>query len=235
MLRRQGRRFAEWHRCFCNPRSRVVLANLRDLLGHCGDVDASVRASADDLVRNYGKGGLPCVQQAIAEAKLGLMENLLSESTEISQEVSTRVMTCSYHIRHVVRVLEKPQRQKWVSLLVRVLLGQQSCPKRLISDLELLWRADDDPSRSYAEAEQQLRAFRTNASKDTRKGVGLSCTAEDGCTTKRSGCTCARCIPTPPLPPCPLAPPSNLNQEASPGLTLQSPQTSSQSQLGCKA
>ena len=150
---------------------RIVLANLRDLLGHCGDVDASVRASADHLVRNYGKGGLPCVQQAIAEAMLGLMENLLSGSTQISQEVSTRVMKCSYHIRHVARVLEKPQRQKWVSLLVRVLLGQQSCPKRLISDLELLWRADDDPGRSYAEAEQQLRAFRTNASKETRKDV----------------------------------------------------------------
>ncbi|CAE7525715.1 unnamed protein product [Symbiodinium natans] len=50
---------------------RIVLANLRDLLGHCGDVDASVRASADHLVRIYGTGGWPCARQAIAEAMLG--------------------------------------------------------------------------------------------------------------------------------------------------------------------
>ena len=141
---------------------RIVVANLRDLLERCGDVDAAVRKAAHYIVRSYGRGGLPCVQQLIAEAMLGLMESVLQESTEISQEVWTEVRMCSRHLENVVRRLEKPQRQRWVSLLVRVLLSRQPFvdPKALFSDLQLLWRADDDPGRSYAEAEQQMISAR---------------------------------------------------------------------------
>ena len=143
---------------------RIVVANLRDLFEHCGDVDASVRKAAHHIVLNYGRGGLPCVQQLIAEAMLGLTENVLQESTEISQEVWTEVSMCSCHLENVMRALEKPQRQRWVSLLVRVLLSRQPFvdPNALFSDFQLLWRADDDPRRSFA-ARHRKRAYMLSA------------------------------------------------------------------------
>ena len=162
---------AKWTHFAESDARRIVFANLRDLLGRCSDVDESVRTSAHHIVHNYAAGGLHCVQQVIAEAMLGLMENLLTESAEISEEASTKVQQCSGNLSCVLRALEKPQRQKWVSLLVRVLLGQTSCPKWLINDLKLLWRADDDPGRSYAEAEQQLTLLLKNASADTRSDL----------------------------------------------------------------
>ena len=154
---------ARWTHFADSDARRIVLANLRHLLGRCSDVSASVRKAAHHIVRNYGLGGLHWVRQVIAEAMLGRMENLLEESTEISEEASTQVMQCSAHLELILRALEKPQRQKWVSMLVRVLVGQKSCPKTLINDLKLLWRADDDPGRSYAEAERQLVALARDA------------------------------------------------------------------------
>ncbi|CAE7040829.1 unnamed protein product [Symbiodinium natans] len=152
-------------------RADIVIENLRDLLECCCDVDASVRKAAHHIVTNYVRGGLPWVQQVIAEAMLGRMENLWVD--EISQPALVQLWRCSKHLEDVVRALDKPQRQRWVSLLVRVLLSRQPCldPKILISDLKLLWRADDDPRRSYAEAEQQLRAYMKSASKDRQGDV----------------------------------------------------------------
>ena len=115
---------------------RIVVANLRDLLERCCDVDASVRKAAHHIVTNYVRGGLPWVQQVIAEAMLGRMENLWVD--EISQAALAQLWRCSSHLGDVVRALDRPQRQRWVSLLVRVLLSRQSCldPKILISDLK---------------------------------------------------------------------------------------------------
>eukprot|EP00439_Symbiodinium_sp_Y106_P020257 s4263_g2.t1 len=149
----------------------IVCPNLRDLLRHCADEDASVRTSAHRVVRSYGKGGLPFVRQMIADAMLTLMGHVLSESTGISQATLPQVMQCTRHLDNVVRALAKPQRQQWVSLLVKALeslRGHESHPETLtlISDLKLLWRADDDPSRSYAEAEQQLKALMKKANAD---------------------------------------------------------------------
>ncbi|CAE7304058.1 unnamed protein product, partial [Symbiodinium necroappetens] len=147
----------------------IVCPNLRDLLRHCADEDASMRTSAHYIVRNYGKGGLRFVQQMIADAMLTLMENLLSESTGMSQATLTQVMQCTGHLDNVVRTLAKPQRQRWVSLLVKALeslRGHESETLTLIADLKLLWRADDDPCRAYAEAEQQLTALKKQANKD---------------------------------------------------------------------
>ena len=76
-------------------------------------------------------------------AMLGLM-NLLNESTEISQEVWTQATLCLPHLQNVVRAMEKPRRQKWVSLLVRILISGQSLPKMLITDLKLLKSARKD-------------------------------------------------------------------------------------------
>ena len=64
----------------------VVSADLRDLLVHCCDTDKSVRSAAHHVGSNYALGGLRFVQQRIAEAMLGRVEDLLPESTEISEE-----------------------------------------------------------------------------------------------------------------------------------------------------
>ena len=157
--------FAESDAC------QIFSANLRDLLRHCSDEDVSVRRSAHHIVLNYGKGGLPIVRHMIADAMLALIGDLLSESTEISQATLMRVMQCTRHLDNVVCSLAKRQRQKWVSLLVKALQslqGQESLQETLIANLKLLWRADNDPSRSYAEAEQQLKALRRHACKGVR-------------------------------------------------------------------
>ena len=141
----------------------IVSANLRDLFVHCCDADESVRIAANHLVSNYGLGGLRFVHRLIAEAMLGRMEDLLLESTEISEEVWSQAMECTYHLAYVLRTLTKPQRQKWVSQLVKALRSPESLQGRLqkdlFSSLQLLWRADDDPARSYAEADHQLKAL----------------------------------------------------------------------------
>ena len=151
----------------------IVSANLRDLLVHCCDADASLRLAAHDLVANYGLGGLPFVKQLIAEAMLDRMEDLLPQSTEISEENYEQAMHCAKHLPTVLRALTKPQRQKWVSLLVRALQveAQDQVRMELIPELELLWRVDDDPRRSYAEAEQQLKAFSMHANRDLRNEI----------------------------------------------------------------
>ncbi|CAE7507827.1 unnamed protein product [Symbiodinium sp. CCMP2592] len=152
----------------------IVCPNLRDVLRHCADQDASLRTSAHHVVANYGKGGLPFVQQMIADAMLTLMGHVLSDSSGISQATLSQVMQCTSHLDNVVRTLAKPQRQKWVSLLVQALeslRGQKSETLKLISDLKLLWRADDDPSRSYAAAEQQLKALKKQTDMQANRDV----------------------------------------------------------------
>ncbi|CAE7723947.1 unnamed protein product [Symbiodinium sp. CCMP2592] len=145
----------------------IVTENLRSLLVHCCDVDVSVRLAAHHLVENYACGGLPFVQQLIAEAMLDRMEDLLPESVEISKEALEQAMQCATHLTSILRALTKPQRQKWVSLLVRALqnVEQDQDQETLISDLKILWRVDGDPRRSYAEAEQQLKAFSMHANR----------------------------------------------------------------------
>ncbi|CAE7203811.1 unnamed protein product [Symbiodinium sp. CCMP2592] len=149
---------------------KIVSANLADLLVHCSHPDETVRRAARDIVWFYGVGSLPFVQQLIAEAMLGQMGDLLlPESSDISRETSTEAMQCSQYLKCVLRALSKPQRQKWVSLLVRVLQSQNPCQNRVMEHLKLLWRADDDPRRSYAEAKQQLKAFSEHANRDLRR------------------------------------------------------------------
>ena len=148
----------------------IVSTNLRALLVHCRDGDVSVRKHAHHLLGNYGFGGLPFVKQMIAESMLEQMEDLLPESAEISKEALEQVMRCAQHLTDVLRALTKPQRQKWVSLLVRALQSEESFQAQfqetLFSDLKLLWRVDDDPRRTYAEADQQLKAFSEHANRE---------------------------------------------------------------------
>ena len=50
---------------------RIVLPNLRFLLELCRDVNESIRKAAHRTLECYGAGGLPFVQQLIAEDMLG--------------------------------------------------------------------------------------------------------------------------------------------------------------------
>ena len=137
----------------------IVQANLRDLFVHFCDVDESVSLSAHLLILNHAFGCHPFVQQLISEAMLGVMADLLPESAEITKEASIKAEWCAEHLEWIWRALTRSQRQKWVSFLVRLLQGQKACQITLIDRLKLLWRADDDPSRSYAEADQQLKVL----------------------------------------------------------------------------
>ncbi|CAE7244569.1 unnamed protein product [Symbiodinium sp. CCMP2592] len=154
------------------PESDVVVqANLRDLLVHCNDVDDSVRWSAHHLIQNHvGLGSHASVQRLIAEAMLGLMADRLPETAEICKENSYQVLRCSLPLPWVVRALTKSQRQKWVSLLVR-LLDPKSYQSTVIEHLTLLWRADDDPRRSYAEADRQLQALSQHSGRDVKEAL----------------------------------------------------------------
>ncbi|CAE7837816.1 unnamed protein product [Symbiodinium sp. CCMP2592] len=125
----------------------IVSANLRDLFLHCRDVDASVRRSAHHVIWAHAAGSHHFVQQIIADVTLGLMDNLLPEPAELVE--------CSEPLEFVIRALTKPQRQKWVSLLVRVLevLQGQSMTavkeQAVMEHLAFLWWADEDPRGSY--------------------------------------------------------------------------------------
>ena len=147
----------------------IVTANLRDLFGRCcsGDEDATMKA-ARHIVSSYGLGGLPFVQQLIADAKLGLMADHLTQPTEVSQDAATKVIQCTRHLQEVVRSLAKPQRQKWASLLIRVLRTLQFGQQAVVDGLKLLWQADDDPRQTYAQAECELWACLKLASPDFR-------------------------------------------------------------------
>ena len=92
---------------------------------------------------------------------LGRIKDLLQDSTEISGETLTKAMRCAGHFTVVLPALTKPQRQKWMSLLVGALPKRKPFRKRVISNLEILWRADDDPRRSCAtEAPQRAHQRR---------------------------------------------------------------------------
>ena len=92
-------------------------------------------------------------------------EELPAEEAEL-KEVWFRMALCINHLAMVLRSLAKPDRQKWVSLLIEVLRAMLPAPvavhKTVLKALLLLWRADEDPLRTYEEECQQLEALRTS-------------------------------------------------------------------------
>ncbi|CAE7805619.1 unnamed protein product [Symbiodinium sp. CCMP2592] len=157
----------------------ITQENLRHLFVHCRDVDESVSCSAHHLILNHAYGCHPSVQQEIAEGMLGLMGELLPElpeesETEVSKAAAIQAEKCSANLEWVLRALTRPQRQRWVSLLVRLLhllQGQNPSQTTLVHRLTLLWRADDDPRRSYAEADKQLKTLSQHGSRDIRNAL----------------------------------------------------------------
>ena len=150
---------------------RIVEDNLRSLLQHCSHTDMSFCRDAHSIVFNYGQGALPWVQKLIAEAMQDLIEDLLA-SAEISEDTVHLVCLCCAPLENVLRSLGRPQRQTWVSLLVRLLFLPEFSSEWLfiVDDLMLLWRSDDDPKRNFAEAEQQIWALmRSTTSRDLQR------------------------------------------------------------------
>ena len=147
---------------------RIVGKNIRDLLQHCRHADASLCKAAHITLENaMFKGCFPFARQLIAEGMLGLMEEFLSDPTDICDLTLTQVLNCASHFRTVLRSLSKLQRQQWASLLVRTLhLRPKQLQQKLVEDLQILWRTDDDPSRTFAEEERQLRIFYKTVSSD---------------------------------------------------------------------
>ena len=151
--------------------SKLVDDNLCNLLKHCSDSDIRVCADAHLVVCNYGQSGLSWVQKTSAATMQRLTEDLLS-SAQISQAIVRRVYFACRHLSVVWRCLERPQRQVWVSLLVRIFSLSQFAVRHesVVDDLRLLWRADDDPRRTYAEADQQIFSLaRSATSKSLRQ------------------------------------------------------------------
>ncbi|CAE7353811.1 unnamed protein product [Symbiodinium sp. CCMP2592] len=143
----------------------IVDKNLQSLLRHCQSADDSLSKASHDVIQNYAADGLPFVQQSVAETLLCRMEKLVESGIPANMRPIWR---CAQNLQLVVRSLDKPQRQKLVSLLVKLLPEiQNKAP--VIQHLERLWRADDDPRRSYAEAHQQLRILAKSISGDVRQ------------------------------------------------------------------
>ncbi|CAE6922128.1 unnamed protein product [Symbiodinium sp. CCMP2592] len=93
---------------------------------------------------------------------LGMTEELVESSISINKD---KLLFCGTILGLVLLVLSKPQRQRWVSLLVELLMDEDFPKQPVIWRLRLLWLADDDPLRTYAAVRQQLRLYAKSASK----------------------------------------------------------------------
>ncbi|CAE7654130.1 unnamed protein product [Symbiodinium sp. CCMP2592] len=136
---------------------RIVGNNLQSLLRHCRSEDADIAYAADLLVFNHAFGSLPFVQQPVAEAMLDLMEELVISNIPANL---AKIENCISGLGLVLRSLCKPQRQKLAYLMVQLLMDESISDKTgLLWRLKLLWLADEDPTQTYAEAQQLLRSL----------------------------------------------------------------------------
>ena len=141
---------------------RIVGDNLCNLLQYCSHADSQMRVCVDAhfIVGKYAKGSLPFVQEVVAETMQDLMEDLLA-SAEISEAIACLLKLCCGQLTLVLPSLGKRQRKAWVSALVSLLFLPHFIPDRslILDDLKLLWEADDDPTRTYREAAQQMMSL----------------------------------------------------------------------------
>ncbi|CAE7286656.1 unnamed protein product, partial [Symbiodinium microadriaticum] len=132
---------------------RIVGKNLQSLFRHRRSEDADVAVAAGYLVWNYAFDVLPFAQQPIVAATLDLMEELMRSDIRASLP---KIYYCINALAMVLRSLGKPQRQKWASLMVQLLMNPDVPKGPVIWRLKMLWLADDDPIHTYAEAQQLL-------------------------------------------------------------------------------
>ena len=116
------------------------------------------------------------MQQAIAETMLGLVEELVE--CNIGPNLG-KIGDCVFVLELVFRRLSKPQRQRWVSLLVKPRtdpgVRQEKVIEKVMQLFTMIWLFDDDPGRTYAEAEKQLRCFGKSSSTDVRRQLLRLC------------------------------------------------------------
>ncbi|CAE7815536.1 unnamed protein product [Symbiodinium sp. CCMP2592] len=155
--------------CFAESRvRRIVDTNLQSLLRNCLSADKSAARDATYTVLNYAAEGLSLVHQHIAEAMNPLMEDLVDSDTVKNL---TRIQDCVETLTMAMRSPNKPQRRKWVSLLVKLLVGGSVRTGPAICRLNMLWLADDSPKKTYEEALHQLRKFEASASPDLQEDL----------------------------------------------------------------
>ncbi|CAE6956805.1 Pde9a [Symbiodinium sp. CCMP2592] len=133
---------------------RIVGKNLESLLWHHRSADASVAKAASLLVFNYASDALPFVQQRIAEVMLDLIEDFVESNIPANLVESQK---CIRTLEKVLRSLSKPQRQRAVSLMVKLVMDPHVPKQAVIWQLKMLWLADDNPRQTYAQAHQQLQ------------------------------------------------------------------------------
>ncbi|CAE7517852.1 unnamed protein product [Symbiodinium sp. CCMP2592] len=160
----------------------VVVKNLDFALGYCLDQDMSVRKAAHTVVRNYIWGGLDFVKEPVAEAMLSQMRDMTSASRSQMPPTWASLKLCMQHLEDLLRSLTRPQRQEWASCLVTALqsfqptsvpeVSRTKCQTWMLQQLKLLWLADDDPLRTYADTKRQLEALRKSPNfQDVRQNI----------------------------------------------------------------
>ncbi|CAE7274327.1 AMT1-1, partial [Symbiodinium sp. KB8] len=144
----------------------IVGKNLQNLLRHFQSADASLVAAARYVLFDYAFDGLYFVQQRVAVVMLDRLEDLV-ESSIISNLKEIVVMT--RQLKTMLRSMSTAQRRKWASLLVKMLLDPSLREEPVIEELKILWLVEDNPRRTFAEAERQLRIFAKSASAAVRR------------------------------------------------------------------
>ena len=145
---------------------RIVGKNLQSLLRHFQSADASLVAAARYVLVEYAFDGLYFVQQRVAVVMLDRLEDLV-ESSIISN--LKEIVEMTRPLKTMLRSMSTAQRRKWASLLVKMLLDPSLRKEPVIEELKILWLVEDNPGRTLAEAERQLRIFAKSASAAVRR------------------------------------------------------------------
>ena len=92
---------------------------------------------------------------------LRVLEDLATSYYEAIPANITQIGQCMGLLGQVLPSLTVSQRQKWMMLILKVMFdhGVANIHKELffIKVLKMLWEADDEPTKTYAEARRQLR------------------------------------------------------------------------------
>ena len=145
----------------------IVGKNLQSLIRHFQSADASLVAAARCVLLDYATDGLYFVQQRIAAVMLDRLEDLVESSILSNIKETGKITTV---LKAVLRSMSTALRRKWVSLLVKMLLDPVANLHKepVIEKLKMLWLVEDNPWRTFAEAERQLRIFAKSASAAVR-------------------------------------------------------------------
>ena len=135
-----------------------VAAMIEDLLVHCYDETDRVCFAAHTVLHLCGRGEKLQVNQLISDGMTRLLESLLHSSTRHS---FWRYRLALGHLASVVRTIERPQRQRWMMLLVDIFLSKyksadSASQAYILWNLSLLWRLEPAPAKIFASAVAKL-------------------------------------------------------------------------------